>query len=210
MDPLAVLDLFSGLRGWSAAFEKRGHDVFTIDIDPRFRADAYLDIGDVDAVLKALPWDPDVILASPPCQSFSTMSMGKMWTHDGMPKHPTAVEGRRLVLATLRIIAALRPGWWVMENPRARLRSLDLLDGIPRRTVWYCRLGEERAKPTDLWGAFPDGLVLPPECHNGNPDHIAAPRGSRGGTQGGVSADISGRVPYALSLLVAQAIEEET
>ena len=75
----------------------------------------------------------------------------------------------RLVLATLRIIAVLQPTYWVIENPRGRLRSLDLLAGIPRRTVWYCRLGLDRAKPTDLWGVFPPGLELPPACHNGQP-----------------------------------------
>ena len=43
-----------------------------------------------------------------------------------------AIEGMRLVLATLRIIAVLQPTYWVIENPRGRLRSLDLLAGIQR------------------------------------------------------------------------------
>ena len=176
---LRVLDLFSGLNGWGDPFREAGHEVFAIDIDRRFSADAYLDIGDVAAVLEAVPWRPDVIFASPPCNSFSTGSMGKMWQHGSHPApkrserypdgHPIAVEGMRLVLATLRIIAVLQPTYWVIENPRGRLRSLDLLAGIPRRTVWYCRLGLDRAKPTDLWGVFPPGLELPPECHNGQP-----------------------------------------
>ena len=46
--------------------------------------------------------------------------------------HPIAIEGMRLVLATLRLIAVLQPRYWVIENPRGRLRSLDLLAGIPR------------------------------------------------------------------------------
>jgi hypothetical protein len=121
---------------------------------------------------------------------------------------PIAVKGMRLVSATLRIIALLRPTHWVIENPRGRLRSLDLLKGVPRVTVWYCHLGEARAKPTDLWGVFPPGLELPPECHNRRAshgpdcicrDHVAAPRGSRTGTQGGVSTAEAGRIPYALS-----------
>jgi len=206
---MRVLDLFSGLRGWSAAFADRGHETFTIDFDPRFDADAYLDIGDTAAVLDALPWRPDLILASPPCTAFTTMTMGRNWTHEGEPKTDRAREGQRLVLATLRLVAILRPGSWILENPRARLRSLGLLDGIERRTVWYCRLGETRAKPTDLWGVFPPGLVLPPGCHNGNPDHVAAPRGSYTGTQGMDSADAA-KVPYALSALVADAYEPVT
>ena len=100
------------------------------------------------------------------------------------------------------------PTYWVIENPRGRLRSLDLLAGIPRRTVWYCRLGLDRAKPTDLWGVFPPGLGLPPECHNGNPDHIAAPRGSRTGTQGGVSTEEAGRIPRELAERFRVALEQ--
>ncbi len=102
----------------------------------------------------------------------------------------------------------LQPTYWVIENPRGRLRRLDLLAGIPRRTVWYCRLGLDRAKPTDLWGVFPPGLELPPGCHNGNPDHIAAPRGSRTGTQGGVSTEEAGRIPRQLAERFRVALEQ--
>jgi hypothetical protein len=171
----------------------------------------------VAQVRDAVPWRPDILFASPPCNSFSTGSMGKMWTHGSPPRpkrserypdgHPIAIEGMRLVSATLRLIAVLRPEFWVIENPRGRLRSLDLLAGIPRRTVWYCRLGLDRAKPTDLWGVFPPGLVLPPKCHNGNPDHIRAPRGSRTGTQGGVSTEEAGRIPRALAERFRVALE---
>ena len=64
--PLRVLGLFSGLNGWGDPFRDAGHEVFAIDIDARFTADAYLDIGDVAAVRDAVPWRPDVIFASPP------------------------------------------------------------------------------------------------------------------------------------------------
>jgi len=173
----------------------------------------------VAAVLDALPWRPDVIFASPPCNAYSTGSMGKMWEHGPTPRpkrserypagHPIAIEGIRLVLATLRIVAMLRPDYWIIENPRGRLRSLDLLAGIPRRTVWYCRLGLDRAKPTDLWGVFPPGLTLPPACHNGNADHTPAPRGSRTGTQGGVTTAEAGRIPWDLAERFRVAIEQD-
>ena len=135
------------------------------------------------------------------------MTMGKMWTHDGQPKHQTAVDGQRLVLATVRIIAAQRPQWWIIENPRARLRSLPFLEGFERRTVTYCQYGEDRMKPTDLWGVFPPTLKLKPPCKNGDPCHIASPRGSRNGTQGLGSA-VAGLIPWALAEDVRKAIEE--
>lgn len=213
---MRVLDLFSGLRGWSEPFHERGHETFTIELAEHFEADAHIDCGDVAAVLEAVPWQPDIILASPPCTSFSMMTVGKNWTHDGQPKRETAVQGQRLVLATVRIIAALRPRWWIIENPRARLRSLPFLEGFERRTVTYCHLGESRMKPTDLWGAFPASLVLPIECSNLpapcplglDPCHVAAPRGSTTGTQGMDSAE-SAKIPAALARLVCIAAENE-
>lgn len=208
---MRILDLFSGTRGWTVAFREAGHEVFSIDLDPSFEADAYLDLRTASKALEVIPWAPDLILASPMCSSFSTMSMGKMWEYGrrARPKHPTAQDGMSMVLSTLRIIAVLRPTYWIIENPRARLRSLELLEGIPRYTVWYCRLGEERAKPTDLWGVLPESLISELEsgrytCHNGNPDHVPAPRGSRSGTQGGVSTAEAGAIPYALSRLVME------
>jgi len=204
-----VLDLFAGTKGWSDPFARAGHDTFTVELDTSFWADAYLDVNDTEAVLDALPWRPDVILASPPCNSFSVASMGKMWTHDGEPKHPTAVQGRRNVLSTPRLVAILNPSYWVMENPRGRLRTLELTRGIDRRTVTYCQLGEDRMKPTDLFGHFPPDLYLPKPCKNGDPCHIAAPRGSRTGTQGGVNARTAGMIPSKLSELFRAALEVE-
>ena len=82
--------------------------------------------------------------------------------------------------------------------------------------MWYCHLGEMRAKPTDLWGVFPPGLILPEPCHNRLPghwvrcccrDHVSAPRGSRNGTQGGVTTAEAGAIPRRLSDLVVEAAE---
>ena len=87
-------------------------------------------------VLEAVPWRPDVLFASPPCNSFSTGSMGKMWVHGSHPApkrserypggHPIAVEGMRPVSATLRLIAVLKPAYWVIENPRERSAACRL------------------------------------------------------------------------------------
>lgn len=205
---MKALDLFSGLRGWSAPWAAAGHETFAIDNSPAFEADSHLDIGDVGAVLAALPWKPDVILASPPCTAFSTMTMGRNWTHAGEPRTESARQGQRLVLATIRIIAATSPQAWVIENPRARLRTLGLLDGLERRTVTYCQLGEDRMKPTDLWiGGDFAGISLPAICKNGAPCHIAAPRGSRTGTQGGVSSAEAGKIPFLLTELFRKHLE---
>lgn len=208
---MRILDLFSGLNGWTAP--SRYDEVLRIDNDKRFEADAYIDINDIDDVIAA--WNarfgdepPDIILASPPCNSFSTMTMGRMWTHEGLPKHPLAVEGQRNVLSTLKIIAILRPQFWIIENPRARLRSLDLLSGVSRRTVTQCQYGTKRMKPTDLWGVFPEGLELRPLCKNGDDCHVRAPRGSTSGTQG-MDRYESARIPYDLAKDILTAADRE-
>lgn len=78
-----VLDLFSGLEGWSAPFREHGHEVVTLDLDPRFRADHQVDFLTVDS-LGSLERSGrfDVILASPPCDTFSTGSFRHHWIAD--------------------------------------------------------------------------------------------------------------------------------
>lgn len=202
-----VLDLFSGTGGWSEAFKQGGEDVFRIDYDKQFEADAYLDIGETSQVLDVVPWTPDVILASPPCNSFSRMSMGKMWEYGKtpIPKHPNAQEGMRLVLATVRLIALYAPRWFAIENPRGRLQTLDLLDGFERTEIWQCRFGKKVAKPTTIWTNVPVDWTGR-KCHNGNGDHIAAPAGSRTGTQG-MDKISSAAIPFQLSELVYNTIK---
>lgn len=204
---MRILDLFSGLNGWTYPFEGFGHDIKRIDNDTRFEADAYLDINDIESVMSFLgDWRPDVIFASPPCNAFSTMTMGKMWTHEGLPKHPLAVQGLRNVVSTLKLIALLAPDYWVIENPRARLRTLDVLAGLPRVTVTQCQYGSNRMKPTDLWGVLPP-MTFKPMCKNGDPCHVRAPRGSVTGTQGGLSSELAAKIPVLLAESVRVALE---
>jgi hypothetical protein len=126
-----------------------------------------------------------------------------------LPRTDVARTGAALVRKTRDLIAALAPTFYVIENPRARLRTLDLVDGLDRVTVWYCRYGETRAKPTDLWGVFPPSWTPRPGCHNGNPDHTPAPRGSRTGTQGGVDGDIAAKIPCQLATEIMVAVEND-
>ena len=222
---LKVLDLFAGLGGWSAAFAARGHEVVTTDIDPRFRVTVLKDV--LELRREDLPFtDFDIVLASPPCEGFTVMNIGKNWTKPtedppNAPKTPLAEMALRLVQRTRQIVDVLEPRWFIIENPRAKLRRMPIMDDVERRTVWYCHLGETTAKPTDLFGRFPEHLLLPGECHNQKADHpddcccrdhTSAPRGSRtpGSIQGvsGPNADaVRAEIPYGLSELVCLATE---
>lgn len=169
-------------------------------------------VADIRMVTKEGVWDnfgfPDVILASPPCEGFSVLNIGKNWTHDHRPKTARAREAIFLVKRTLRLISDLNPRFFVMENPRAKLRKMPEVQNLERRTVTYCQYGETRMKPTDLWGGFPPSLMLRPPCKNGAPCHVRAPRGSQTGTQG-MKGPIAAKVPYALSEAVCLAAEKD-
>jgi len=182
-----VLDLFAGLEGWSAPFRERGHEVCSTDIDTRFDVDIHADI--LELVPADLPWRPDLVLASPPCESFSTLRIGYNWTgpKDDPPHQPKTDAARlalRIVERTRWLIEELNPAYFVIENPRAKLRKLPVVQDWERQTVTYCQFGEPFMKPTDLWGGFPPSLELPPPCKNGDPCHIRAGRGSTTGIQG--------------------------
>ena len=205
MPAYRVLDLFAGLGGWSNLARERGYDVCTVDNDPRFAPDLVADVATLEPA--DLPWRPDLVLASPPCTAFSTLSFGHHWSPGRVPKTREALLAIELVLATRRLLELLDPAAFVVENPRAMLRKLPLLVGLERRTVTYCRLGDPRRvqKPTDLWGGFPSTLVLPAPCGPGAPCHIAAPRGSQTGTQGPASAAERAEIPRELAELVLDA-----
>lgn len=201
----SVLDLFSGLRGWSDPFAAAGWSVVTVDNDPAFGSSM---IADVLSLPDNFGVGYDVILASPPCTCFSTMTFSHHWRPGRVPRTKEALVAMQLVEKTVKIIEVAGPKFWVIENPRAMLRKLDLIPGR-RETVWYCRYGEQRAKPTDLWGGFPRGWAPRPECRNGASDHLAAPRGSRTGTQGGLGKALSAKIPFQLADELRKHIEAE-
>lgn len=208
---MKVVNLFAGHGTWTQPFRDRGHEVWSTDIVDRPGIDCVKDILNVSEY--DIPWYPgevDVLLASPDCQAFSVASIGTHWTggpRGYVPKTDKAWNRMDLVVATRTIISYFDPEFFIIENPRGMLRKLDLLP-YERRTVWYCQYGDERAKPTDLWGGFPPSLELKPECHNGATDHAAAPRGAKTGTQGR-DKDARSFIPYNLALDVCLAAERD-
>lgn len=208
---MRVLDLFAGLKGWSSAFVDRGHDVRTLELDRKFPGITYYEdiiefSKDPDKWLKG--WRPDVVCASPVCSGFSVLQIGRNWNHDDTPKTDTARHGLAMLEAAISVIDFLKPSFFVIENPRAKMRKMPQMRRFARHTVSYCQLGEERMKPTDLWGGFPASLRLPEVCKPGAPCHISAPRGSYTGTQG-MASDVSAKIPYRLSLMLCLAAEKD-
>lgn len=200
---MKVLDLFSGLDGWGAAFRDRGHQVVSLDLDPRFGSDFQMDILNLNGLGK---WD--VIVASPPCETFSVASIGHHWGGGRRayePKTPEAIVGLAVARKTFDLIEKAKPTWYVIENPRGVLRKLIGREPV---TTWACQWGVSQAKPTDLWTNL---TGVWPMCKNGNPDHSPAPRGSKtpGSTQGYQGAARRALIPYELARAVAIACETD-
>ena len=187
---MKVLELFAGSRSIGKAAESLGFEVFSSDVNDFEDINYAVDILDFD--INKIPFVPDIIWASPPCTYFSVASIGKHWNKDHTPKSENALKGVAFVQKTLDIIAEIKPKFWFIENPRGKLRKLQVVRGLPRATVWYCTYGDYRAKPTDIWSnnimslLNPDGWRPRSECHNGNKNchHQPAPRCSQTVTQG--------------------------
>ena len=164
----------------------------------------------MDFDVNVLPWIPDVIWASPPCETFSVASISHHWNYENkthVPKSEKCIEGINRVKKTLEIIQILKPKYFIIENPRGILRKMIFMANLNRYTVTYCQYGEHRMKPTDLWSNIPD-LVFRPVCKNGEPCHERAPRGAKTGTQGIKGYKDRSIVPKELCLDVYQQIQK--
>lgn len=213
MKQLRILDLFSGTGSSTQAFEDRGHQVITVELDPQHNPHIIEDVTKLSAVYLTHEFGEfDFVWASPPCTAFSVASIGKHWIGDAFSKEPrteSARNAQNTVKATLDLISELNPALgFVIENPRGILRKLDVVAGLNRSTVTYCQYGDSRMKPTDLWGGIGPNKWLPSrKCRNGDACHVAAPRGSATGTQGIVGTVDRSRVPYRLSIEMALMVE---
>lgn len=181
---MRVLDLFAGLGGWGLAFRERGHEVIGVDFIPDFEPEICADVFDLNPVTLVETYGTfDVITASPPCERFSVLRIGANWTPGHDPKTHQAWTAMMLVWRARHLIEALRPAFFIVENPRSKLRKLPPVQAWMRRTVTYCQYGAPWQKPTDLWGGFPPSFVTRPVCLPEADCHVAAPRGSRSAIQ---------------------------
>jgi hypothetical protein len=181
---MKVLELFAGSRSIGKVADRLAFDVYSSDIEQFGGIDYVVDILDFDPT--KIPFKPDIIWASCPCTAFSVAAIGKNWTKVGddyIPKNPRADFGLKLVQKTLEIIEHFNPTYFFIENPRGMLRKMPIMADLPRQGVTYCQYGDTRMKPTDIWTNSTNWIPRP-MCKNGDPCHVAAPRGSKTGTQG--------------------------
>lgn len=207
--------MFAGTRSIGKAFEKRGHEVYSIEWNKDFEnIDLYEDIGNVtsDLILKNFG-RPDVIWASPDCTTFSIAAIShhrrqnpETGNLDPVSEYAKFCDG--IDKHVLDLINELKPKYWFIENPRGGMRKMSFMQELPRYTVTYCQYGDTRMKPTDIWTNHPNPQFKPP-CHNGDPCHIRAPRGAKTGTQGLKGSMQRSIIPALLCEHIADICETE-
>ena len=209
---MKVLELFAGTRSIGKAFEKRGHDVFSIEWDKDFEnIDLYDDINNVtvEDIIKRFG-RPDVIWASPDCTTYSIAAISHHRRKEPNGNLAPVSEYAKFCDKTnkhvLELIRELNPKYFFIENPRGGLRKMDFMQGIPRHTVTYCQYGDSRMKPTDIWTNHPNPNFKP-MCKNGDKCHESAPRGSKTGTQGLKGSKLRSVIPEKLCDHVASISE---
>ena len=210
---MRVLDLFSGLESVANVARARGHEVITLDFEPKFGADLQLDILNFNPIAH-LPagWVPDMVWASPPCEAFSVAALGHHWT-GGKKAYIPATEWAKTSILIVAKTVALLEAWgdqgavWFMENPVGVMRKLPSVQHLRRYTVTYCQYGDNRRKRTDIWTNSRHWLPRP-MCSNGDRCHEAAPSGSRTGTQGMKNSAERAKIPTDLIETIFRSVEE--
>lgn len=213
---MKVLELFAGTRSISKAFEKKGHETFSIEWDKDFEnITLYDDINNVttEKIIKLCGGIPDVIWASPDCTTYSIAGISHHRVKNKQTGNLDAVSGYakfcdKTNKHVLELIKELNPKYYFIENPRGGLRKMDFMKDLPRYTVTYCQYGDIRMKPTDIWTNHPNPRFKP-MCKNGDKCHQSAPRGSRTGTQGLKGAKERSVIPIQLCEHIVDICEKE-
>ncbi len=182
-----LLELFAGSRSVGIEAEKLGFNVFSVDWKPYDNINWVGDISDLN--ISDIPFIPDVIWASPDCTTYSIAACSHHRRNSVEPISEYAKQcdaTNQHFIWLIKQFQLINPNLtFFIENPRGMMRKMEWMQEFKRHTIWYCRYGDDRAKPTDIW-TNSNNWIPRPQCHNGNKNchHQPAPRGSITGTQG--------------------------
>jgi site-specific DNA-cytosine methylase len=158
---MLLLELFKGTGSVGKVAKRMGMEVISLDFDEKFKPDIVSDILKWD--YKSIP-TPDIIWASPPCNTFSILaySLKERDTETAEPFSDRAKQGTAILYKTLEIIKYFikkNPKLnWVIENPRGMMRKDKYMKDLYRETTSYNQYGDKRWKPTDFFSNIDLGL----------------------------------------------------
>jgi len=196
---MKVLDLCSGLGGFSEAFVAAGHEVLRIENNPLLAEVPHTDIIDLFDVRDLLEEvrednpDPflqsvDVVLFSPPCYEFSLAFDAPRAIHaresPGIPYEPSM----DLLECGMEIIELLKPRYWIIENVRGASPYFSQLLGRARQIN----------EAYFFWGNFPSFVpaAFPSKAEK---DERWNP----------LRANVRGKVPIEISKALLEAIQSQ-
>lgn len=123
---MKVLELFAGTRSIGRAFQKRGHEVYSVEWDKKFKdISLYKDIGELTAkqIIKLCKGVPDVIWASPDCTSYSIAGISHHRTMEESgnlaPKSEYAKFCDKVNKHVLDLINELKPKLYLLKIQEA-------------------------------------------------------------------------------------------
>ena len=152
MIEMRLLELFCGTSSIGRAFEKRGLEVISVDIDPKSNPTFCCDILDFD-YRQFPPGHFDVVWGSPPCTMYSRARTTAKTARD--------LEGAdALVKRTRDIIDYIKPRFWAFENVGSGLLpGRDVVAGLHCDFLTYCRYASgdfpKYRKLTVVWHNLP-------------------------------------------------------
>lgn len=178
------LELFAGSRSFGKVAVEKGFKNFSVDWKNYDNIDLVSDIEFL--TIEQIPFLPDLIWASPDCTSYSVAAI---WKHrkSTIAISEYAIKSDRVnyrLFGLIREYLKVNPSLiFFIENPRGMYRKMEFVKGIRRVTVWYCKYGDFRAKPTDIFTNSSVWFGRSP-CKRNNEfcSHEKSPKGSNLGT----------------------------
>jgi len=138
---MRVLDLFSGLGGFSEAFYLAGDEVVRVENNPLLAEVPATTMQDVLTMRDRLlefeeRGEPirsvDVIMAGPPCKEFSlAYGAPRAVAHRANEEFEPSME---LLEATMEIIRIVKPRYWIIENVVGSIKYFEEF-GLPARQI---------------------------------------------------------------------------
>ncbi len=196
---MKVLDLCSGLGGFSEAFIEAGHEVLRIENNPLLADVSHttimciFELRDILEEHKEHGWthklaDVDLILFSPPCYEFSLAYDAPRSKHEREFPNVAWDPSLDLLECGMDIIKMLKPTWHIVENVRGAIKYFK----------------EDLGKPFQIndayvfWGKFPSFAPgqFPSKAEK---DERHSP----------LRANIRGKIPIEISSALLKAIESQ-
>ena len=191
---MKVLELFSGTGVVSKTLRELGHECFTIDNNLKCNPNKCIDI--LKLKISEIPFKPDFIWASPPCTDYS---------HAKRTGTSYIELSNMFVIKTISLILALKPKFWVIENPQTgTLKFQYFIKELLFTDVSYCRYGKTFRKQTRLWNNF--GFIGK-TCNHKEKHKDSCVNGRKEWTENNLSSYKKGSIPRELVLDIIKEIK---